>query len=99
MAAPSAGFDIRVKYAQALLITQGYTAPATQAAFDRANETSAAEIGDPEHAAVRSGRWHKHFVSGELRAALELGEVLAARGGSGQSTEDRRYSAPGDQLN
>jgi predicted ATPase len=65
---------IRAKYAQALLITQGHTSAATQAAYDRVNESGALPIGDTERWAVLYGHCTRHIYAGEMRAALDVAE-------------------------
>jgi hypothetical protein len=66
--------DLRAKFAQAMMIARGYTAPAARAAFQRIEEATAPGGLDTEHWVALHGRYGRHLFAGELRAALEVTE-------------------------
>ena len=66
---------IRAKYAHAVMITKGYTAPATQAAFDRVDGTTPLQSGEPGRWAALYAQGPRHHTAGELHAALAVGEL------------------------
>jgi tetratricopeptide (TPR) repeat protein len=66
--------DIRANYAQALLVTQGHTAEATQSAYGRVAEQKASQIDAPEAWSLCYGRWSQHLMAGELNSALDIAD-------------------------
>ena len=66
--------DIRANYARALQVARGYTAPATEAAYARMGEATTVGVADPAHWLALFGSWTRHFIGGELRAALDDAE-------------------------
>jgi tetratricopeptide (TPR) repeat protein len=66
--------DIRAKFAQALMITEGPTAAATQAALDRADGTSAVQLEETEQLTTFYGRFMRAMISGRYPAALAIAE-------------------------
>jgi tetratricopeptide (TPR) repeat protein len=66
--------DIRAKFTQALMITEGHTAAAVQAALDRVDGTSAARLEETEQLTTFYGRWIQATMSGQFPAALAIAE-------------------------
>ena len=71
---PQSGPDIRAKFAQAVLITQGHTAAATKAAFDGVEVTISVRREETEQVTAFYGRWTQALMSGQLPAALAVAE-------------------------
>jgi len=80
-AAEAVGAQIRTKYAQALMITEGYTSEATHSAYSRIGvESDHRPRLVAERWPVLYGLWTKSIIGGDLPAALAAAETQLREG-------------------
>ena len=70
---------IRSKYAQAVMITEGYTSEATQAAYERIGEESVRPSKAAERFPVLYGQWTQS-IRGDMRAGLAVAQTQLREG-------------------
>jgi predicted ATPase len=72
--------EIRAKYAQAVMITEGYTSDVTEAAYRRIGGEHEGPSQAPERWPVLYNQWLKCGVSGDIEAALATAQTQLREG-------------------